>query len=93
MRLSLREKRQITLPAELCDALGVKPGDFLDARVEGNSIVLRSSRKAALDALKEISRALREAGVTLEELQESGRQVRKEIFRERYPELAKKHGV
>jgi len=93
MKISLREKRQITLPAELCDALGLRPGDSLDARVKGQTLVLTPSRKAALDALKELQRAVRESGVTLEELQEGGRQVRKELFREHYPELARKYDI
>ena len=87
MRISLRGKRQVTLPAELCEALGVGPGDSFDARVEGETIVLTPSRKVALDALKELRRALKEAGVTEEELLESGREVRKELVREKWPHL------
>ena len=93
MRISLREKRQITLPTELCDALGVRPGDFLDARVEDGALVLIPSRKAVLNALAELRRALKDAGVTEEELIESGKEIRKEVFRETYPDLARKHGV
>jgi AbrB family looped-hinge helix DNA binding protein len=93
MRITLRDKRQITLPAEICEALGIESGDSLEATVEGQSVTLKPSRKAALDALEEIRRSLQESGVTLEELLEGGREVRKEIFRETYPDLAEKYGI
>ena len=93
MRISLREKRQMTLPAELCEALGIAPGDALVASVEDGKLVLIPAREAVLNALTEIARALKEAGVTEEDLLAGGKEVRKEIFRETYPELARKYGV
>ena len=93
MRVTLRDKRQITLPPDICEALGVRPGDSLDVRLVGKTAVIKPSRKAALDALKEIRRAIKESGVALEELLEGGREVRREILRETYPDLAKKYGI
>jgi AbrB family looped-hinge helix DNA binding protein len=93
MKITLREKRQVTLPSQLTEAIGVEPGDILEAQIRDGEIVLRPSRKAALDALKELQRAIRESGVTLEELIEGGKQVRKELFREYYPELAREYDV
>jgi len=93
MRIALREKRQVTLPANLCRELNLEPGDLLDAAVEDGKLVIRPARKAALDALKELQRAVHDSGVTLEELLEGGRQVRQEIFRETYPELAEKYDL
>jgi AbrB family looped-hinge helix DNA binding protein len=87
MKIKLREKRQMTLPSELMDALGLKPGDSLDARVEDGVIVLTPSRKAVLDALAELHHALEEAGITEEELIESGKKVREELVREKWPHL------
>jgi AbrB family looped-hinge helix DNA binding protein len=87
MRIALRDKRQVTLPAELCDKIGIKPGDSLDASVEGEALVIKPSRSVALDALKELRRAVKESGVTLEELLEGGRQARQEVLREKGPHL------
>ena len=92
MRISLREKRQLTLPASLCHELGLEAGDLLDASIEGDKIIIRPRRKAAVDALAEVRRAIRESGVTLEELVDGGREVREELFKEKYPELADKYG-
>lgn len=93
MKVKVRERRQITLPREMLDALGVGIGDTLEVIQEEGALIVRPGRRAALDALEEIRRALAESGVTEDELQESGREIRKEMFRESYPELARKYGV
>jgi AbrB family looped-hinge helix DNA binding protein len=87
LRIALRDKRQVTLPAELCEKIGIKPGDLLDASVEGETLLIRPSRRVALDALKELQRAVKESGVTLEELLEGGRRAREEVVREKWPHL------
>ena len=38
--VKVRDKAQITLPAKLRSELGIEQGDYLEARVEGNAIVL-----------------------------------------------------
>ena len=38
--VQLREKAQITLPSKIRKALGIKEGDYLEAEVEDNKIVL-----------------------------------------------------
>ena len=38
--VQVREKAQITLPSKVRQALGIKQGDYLEAEVEGNKIVL-----------------------------------------------------
>ncbi len=87
MRIKVREKRQVTLPAELLDALGVKPGDNLEAQVDDGKIILKPARKAVLDALMEISRALEAAGVTEEQLIADGKRIRADLAHERWPDI------
>jgi AbrB family looped-hinge helix DNA binding protein len=89
----LRDRRQVTIPRAACEELGIRPGDRLELRVEDGAIIIRPGRLAALEAIRAIQQALEEAGVTEEELLESGRQIRDELFRERYPDLAEKYGV
>ena len=93
MNAVLRDRRQVTIPRAACEELGIRPGDRLELRVEEGVLIIRPGRVAALDAIRAIQQALEEAGVTEEELLESGRQIRDELFRERYPDLAKKYGV
>lgn len=80
----LRAKRQVTLPKELCDQLGIGPGDVLEMTVEDAVIVARPRKVAALEALKEIQQAFQRSGITEDEVQKTGRRVRQEVARERY---------
>src|SRR4030042_5068982 len=89
----LRDRRQVTIPRAACEELGIRPGDRLEMRVEDGILIIRPGRVAALEAIRAIQQALEEAGVTEEELLESGRQLREELSRGKYPDLAKKDGV
>jgi len=80
----LRPKRQITLPKEICDQLGIGPGDVLEMSVEDAIIVARPRKIAALESLKEIQQAFQRSGITEEEVQKTGRRMRQEVARERY---------
>jgi len=80
----LRLKRQITLPKEVCEQLGIEPGDMLELSLEGSALVARPKKVAALEALREIRKAFERSGVTEEELQDTGHRVRQEVIRERY---------
>ena len=88
----LRPRRQVTLSKKICDALGVKPGDRLALELAEGALVIRPSSAVALDALRAIQRAFAESGITEEELLEGGRQVREEIFREKYGHLLERRG-
>jgi AbrB family looped-hinge helix DNA binding protein len=83
----LRPKRQVTLPREVCDALDVKPGDKLVLDVSDGVLTIRSRKARALDALEALRRAIAESGVTEEEMLEGARQVREELFKEKYGHL------
>ena len=37
----LRPKRQITLPKEVCEQLGIEPGDLLELALEGSALVAK----------------------------------------------------
>ncbi len=91
--VTIRARRQMTLPRKVCEALGIGPGDRLVLEVSDGVLIARPRQAAALDALRELQRAFADSGVTEKELLESGRQIRDELFREKYPELARKHGI
>ena len=54
--VKIKEKYQVTLPAALREKAGLKVGDLLDAKVEGNKITL--TPKGVLD--RELAQALKE---------------------------------
>ena len=82
--VTLRPRRQLTLPPQICEALGLEVGDRLEVSVTDEGVLVKPKKRLALNALAEIQRAFQEAGVTEEELQEEGRRVREELSRSRY---------
>jgi AbrB family looped-hinge helix DNA binding protein len=85
VRLAIVQKRgQITIPVELRRKLGIAEGGVV-ALTETEEGILLSPRKAlAMDALDRIGKVLQEQGVTLEELIESGRDIRGEMVQDEY---------
>ena len=79
----LRPKRQLTLPRRVCEQLDISTGDVLELSLEGDTLVARPRKKAALEALREIQQAFERSGITEEELQKAGRRARQEVTRER----------
>ena len=82
--VALRPKRQVTLPREICNQLGIGPGDVLEMTVDESTLIARPRKTVALESLKEIQRAFERSGISEEELQEAGRRIRREVSRERY---------
>ena len=80
----IRPKRQVTLPKDICDQLGIDTGDVLELTVENSVITARPRKSAALESLKEIQQAFARSGMDEEEVLNTGRRVREEIARERY---------
>lgn len=80
----LRPKRQLTLPREVCEQMGIEPGDMLELAMEDSVLVARPKKVAALEALREIRDAFRRSGISDEELQDAGNRIRKEVIRESY---------
>jgi bifunctional DNA-binding transcriptional regulator/antitoxin component of YhaV-PrlF toxin-antitoxin module len=80
----LRHKRQITLPREVCEQLGIDIGDMLELALEGSALVAKPKKVAALDALREIQEAFERSGIAGDELEETSRRVRREVVRERH---------
>ena len=80
----IQEKGQFTIPAEIRRKLGLKKGDLV-AFVEAEQGVMLARREViAMEALNKIGEMLREKGITLEELMESGREIRGELVKEEY---------
>ena len=75
---------QVTLPADLREKLGLKRGDMV-AVVETADGLLLTSRRAAIEReLSDVDAELRNQGLSLDELIESGREIRGELLKELY---------
>lgn len=77
--LVLRPRRQLTLPAEVCEALGIVPGDRLELSITDEGLLVRPKKSVALQALREIQRVFASSGITEEELQAAGRRARRRL--------------
>lgn len=74
--VTLRPRRQLTLPAQVCEALGIQTGDRLEVAVVDGGLLVKPKKAIALQALREIQRAFATSEVSEEELQAEGRKVR-----------------
>ena len=83
-KIVLRDKRQITLPREICEQLGIGPGDKLTLYVEDGALVAKPNKTIALEALRELRESFKNSGITLKELLANGRRIRKELVKEYY---------
>lgn len=82
--VALRPKCQLTLPAEVCEALAIEPGDLRELNVEGRVLKARPKKARALNALREIRASFERSGITEEELLKAGRAARRDINRKRH---------
>jgi antitoxin PrlF len=91
VKLGVVQKRgQVTIPIEFRRKLGMEEGDVV-AFIETEEGILISPRAVlAMDALDRIGEALKKQGVTLEELMESGREIREQMVAEKYGLAAEK---
>jgi AbrB family looped-hinge helix DNA binding protein len=79
----IRPKRQVTIPKDICDQLGIGPGDILELVVEESVLKATPKKRKALDALNEIRETFTRYGISEEELLKEARRTRREIAFER----------
>ncbi len=81
---AVQEKGQITIPAEIRRKWGLRKGDLVAFVETEAGVVISPQEVIAMEALDQIGKILREKGVTLEELIDSGREMRGKIMEEEY---------
>ena len=81
---TIQESGSITLPAEFRKKYNLKAGDEISF-IETEDGLLINAREALINKLlKELGDALREQDITLEDLMESGRELRGGLLKELY---------
>lgn len=80
----VQKKGQVTIPIEIRDKLGIQEGDLLAFVETDEGILITRQEIAAMRLLNQIGQALKEKGIDLEELIESGRELRGELIKETY---------
>lgn len=79
-KLSIVQKKgQVTIPAEIRNRWGIKEGDYVAFTETEHGVMVSPGEVLALEALDRIGEALKERGVSLEEIIASGREIRGEL--------------
>jgi len=85
VRLAVVQKKgQVTIPIELRRKLGIEEGGVVAFVETENGILISPQEVLAMDALDRVGKILKERGISLEELIESGREIREEMVEEDY---------
>ncbi|OGE25220.1 hypothetical protein A3C26_02465 [Candidatus Daviesbacteria bacterium RIFCSPHIGHO2_02_FULL_39_12] len=87
----VQEKGQVTLPTEVREKLGLKKGDLVAVVETDEGVLISPQEIVATKALDRIGEVLKEKGLSLEELIESGRGIRGTIIEEKYGIKSKKY--
>ena len=80
----VQKKGQVTIPIEIRDRLGIQEGDLIAFVETDEGVLITRQEIAAMRLLNQIGQALKEKGIDLDELIESGREIRGELIKERY---------
>ncbi|HEU5423495.1 MAG TPA: AbrB/MazE/SpoVT family DNA-binding domain-containing protein [Nitrolancea sp.] len=78
----VQEKGQVTLPVEVRKRLGLIKGDLVAITETPEGVLITPQEVIATRTLDQIGAALRERGLSLEELIESGREARDDLLGE-----------
>ena len=80
----IQENGQVTLPIEFRRRYNLKKGDAVVFKETEEGLLISPKEALVMNLLDEIAEGLEARGITLEELIESGREIRQEIYDEKY---------
>jgi len=84
LAVRVKEKGQVTIPKEIRKKLDLKKGDLVTFLETEAGIVIEPAEVVVSAALDEIGKALKEEGLTLQELIDRGRKIRGDLAEEEY---------
>ena len=80
----VQEKGQVTIPLGIRKKLKLRKGDLVTFIETKQGVLIQPAEVVVGAALDEIGRALKEKGLTLEELIDRGREIRGKLIEEEY---------
>lgn len=83
----VQEKGQVTIPASIRKRMGLKKGDLVAVEETPDGVLITPRAVLAINALTKIGDALKAQGITLEDMIESGKETREDLYREWYGDL------
>ena len=81
---TIQENGQVTLPIEFRRRFNLKKGDAVVFKETDEGLLISSREVLLMKLLDDIGEGLKARGITLDELIESGREIRQEIYDEEY---------
>jgi bifunctional DNA-binding transcriptional regulator/antitoxin component of YhaV-PrlF toxin-antitoxin module len=79
--VTIRDRRQITLPRLFLTKFGLTIGDKLLLELETNEIKIQPIKTKTVDLLSKIQEVVKESGISEKELQKSGKKLRQNLAR------------
>lgn len=86
----VQRKGQVTIPVDLRAKLGLEEGDLVTFTETPQGVLIAPKKMTWMETVEYLGEMLKAEGITLEELIESGREIRGELFREKYARLKNK---
>ena len=80
----IQENGQVTLPIEFRRRYNLNKGDAVVFRETDEGLLISPKEALVMKLLDEIGDGLAAEGITLDDLISSGRQIREEIYKEKY---------
>ncbi|MBL7159307.1 AbrB/MazE/SpoVT family DNA-binding domain-containing protein [Candidatus Microgenomates bacterium] len=80
--ITIRPRRQITLPKTALEAINVEVGEELIVKTAGDSIVLQPTAEGVISTFTALQKALQKT-TTLSSLQKEAKKVRKQVWQEK----------
>jgi AbrB family looped-hinge helix DNA binding protein len=80
----IQENGQITLPKEFRKRFGLKKGDIVIFKETNDGLLISPRETLAFQLLDELGDELKKKGISLDDLIESGREIRQEIYNQKY---------
>ena len=81
---TIQENGQITLPIEFRRKYNLKKGDVIVFEETDEGLVINPREAQVMQLMDELGEALKQKGLTLEEMIELGEEIRKQLIREKY---------
>ena len=81
---AVQERGQITIPAEIRKTLGLEKGELVAFVETDQGVLITPQEVVATAALDKIGELLKDKGVALDDLMESGREIRGDLAERRY---------
>ena len=80
----VQEKGQVTIPTKLRKKLNIKKGDTVMVVETKDGLLIKPAEVVLTEALDEMGKALKADGVTLEQWNKRGREIREKLLEEMY---------